>query len=375
MSVSELEAYAGSLVGQGRLPSCQFAVAKGGSLVAVRSFGGASSSTRYLIYSATKPIVASAVWVLLGRGLVELDAPVTTYIPEFGANGKDRVTVEQVLLHTCGFPNAVMEPRFWSDRPARLDRISSWILEYEPGERFVYHGNSAHWVLAELIERMAGVRYQAFVREEIFARLGLADSYLGMPVDEQERSDVPLVVQVGERCGERDILRVKGVRTLPSPDIVDANFLQYNDEEIRAIGTPSSGVITSAASLALLYQEMMRNDHRLWADDVLTDATETVRNSHPVDGLGVSANRSAGLLLAGEGQTHFRHLFGDGPSPGAFGHTGAAGQISWADPASGLSFVFLTHALDADVLRQWRVQRRLCDLAAALAGEAVDVRR
>lgn len=372
MSVSELEAYAASLVGQRRLPSCQFAVAKSGSVIASGSLGAASSITRYLIYSATKPIVASAVWMLIGRGLVELCAPVATYIPEFGANGKDRVTVEQVLLHTCGFPNAVMEPRFWSERPGRLDRLSSWSLEYEPGERFVYHGNSAHWVLAELIERMAGERYQSFVREEMFTRLGLVDSYLGMPEEEQEQSDVPLVVQIGERCGEEGLLRVKGVRALPPPDVVDANFMQYNDPKIRAIGTPSSGVITSAASLALLYQEMMRNDRRLWADDVLADATKTVRNALPVEGLNVSANRSAGLLLAGEGPTHFRHLFGDGPSSRAFGHTGAAGQISWADPASELSFVFLTHALDADVMRQWESQRRLCDLAAALGAEQAD---
>jgi CubicO group peptidase (beta-lactamase class C family) len=163
------------------------------------------------------------------------------------------------------------------------------------------------------------------------------------------------------------VLRVRGVRSMPPPDAVDANFLQYNSMMVREIGTPSSGVITSATSLALFYQELLGNRHGPWSRRVLADATQTVRNHFEVQGLKVSANRTIGLLVAGEEGTHFRHLFGDGPSARAFGHTGAAGQVSFADPETDISFAFLTHALDADPLRQREAQRRMCDLVSALA--------
>ncbi|MCZ6784103.1 MAG: serine hydrolase, partial [Proteobacteria bacterium] len=136
------------------LTACQLAVGRGGEIVWTGSFGTARPETRFAIASATKPIVASAIWLLIGDGLLDISRPVVDYVPEFGANGKDAVTVEQVLLMTCGFPNAPMDSVEGADPERRIARLAEWELEYEPGTKYVYHGASAHWVLAELIERL-----------------------------------------------------------------------------------------------------------------------------------------------------------------------------------------------------------------------------
>ena len=136
------------------LDACQLAVGRQGQLFWTESFGAADPETRFGVASATKPIVASAVWLLIGDGLLDIHRPVADYVPEFGANGKQAVTVEQVLLMTCGFPSAPMGAAEGADPERRLARLAAWELEYEPGTRYVYHGGSAHWVLAELIERL-----------------------------------------------------------------------------------------------------------------------------------------------------------------------------------------------------------------------------
>src|SRR6476646_9137390 len=82
--------------------------ARDGELVAFETFGDATNDTRYCIFSCTKPIVASAAWLLIGEGRLDPARRVAEYIPEFAANGKESVTVEQVMLHTSGFPNAVI---------------------------------------------------------------------------------------------------------------------------------------------------------------------------------------------------------------------------------------------------------------------------
>ena len=84
-------------------------MARDGEIVYFESFGTADDETRFGVASATKPIVASATWHLIGEGLLDIDRRVVDYVPEFGTHGKDAVTVEQVYLMTCGFPTAPME--------------------------------------------------------------------------------------------------------------------------------------------------------------------------------------------------------------------------------------------------------------------------
>src|SRR6478609_9525842 len=167
-------------VGAGRLPSCQIALARDGRLAVWRAFGDAPVESRYVIFSATKAVVAGAVWILIGEGLLDVASPVAAIVPEFAPNGKDAITVEQVMLHTSGFPRAPFGALDWDDRERRLARFSQWRCNWEPGTRYEYHPTSAHWVLAELIERVSGTAFRDFIRARVIEPLRLAGLQVGV---------------------------------------------------------------------------------------------------------------------------------------------------------------------------------------------------
>lgn len=143
--VAELRERVSKEVDEGLLPSCQFAVGLEGEVVAHEAFGAATTDTRYVIYSSTKAFIAGAIYQLIDEGSLDVTAPVMQYFPEFAANGKDAITVEQVMTHTSGFPRAPLAPALWPDHDARVTRMAAWRLNWEPGSRFEYHPTSAHW--------------------------------------------------------------------------------------------------------------------------------------------------------------------------------------------------------------------------------------
>lgn len=349
----------------GPLPSCQLAVARDGQLAAFATFGEATNDTRYVPFSCTKAIVAGAVWLLIGEDALDPSAKVVDLVPEFGTNGKDVVTVEQVMLHTSGFPQAPLGPDAWRDRAGRLEQFSRWRLNWDPGSRYEYHPTSAHWVLVELIERLGGVDYRDFIRDRVSQPLGLPGLRLGIPRDEQD--GIAIATSVGEPPTPDELEAVLGIRDLELGEVTDENLLFVaNDPDARAVGVPGAGAVTTAADLALFYQALLHNPGRLWDQALLHDVTANVRNRFPDPLTGVPANRSLGLVLAGDdGQAAMRG-FGATNSPSTFGHNGAGGQVAWADPASGISFCYFTNGLDAHLLRQARRGVALSSRAASL---------
>ena len=160
-------------VDEGLLPSAQVALAYDGELVMSETFGDATPDTRYVVYSATKAFVAGAMWALIGDGLVDVQTRVDGYIPGFGTNGKDVITVEQVMLHTSGFPLAPLPPLEGATSEGRCARFADWRLNWEPGTKYQYHPTSAHWVLAEIIERVTGQDYRDVVQARVTDPAGL----------------------------------------------------------------------------------------------------------------------------------------------------------------------------------------------------------
>jgi CubicO group peptidase (beta-lactamase class C family) len=339
------------LVDDGITPACQLAVARDGDIVCFETFGAATNNTRFCVFSATKPIVASVVWLLIGEGLLDPARPVAHYIPEFATNGKQIVTVEQVLLHTAGFPNAPIDPVEGGDAVTRVKRFTEWSLEWEPGSRFEYHALAAHWVLAELIERLSGHDFRDYIEERVCAPNGLP-RVLGLFDEEQD--DIAPGVPLGTAPADS-----------PLPT-VDTKILDRPD--VRAAGVPGGGAIMTAATMARFYQALLHDANRVWDADVLHDARTNVRCSLPDPLMHVAANRTIGLVLAGDDGLHqFRYgMFGKDNSPGSFGHAGAHCQVAWADPATGISFSFLKNGLEADMMGDALNVIPVTDAAAAL---------
>lgn len=365
-------------VDEGLLPSCQLALARHGRLAALRSFGRArfgaaerevADDTLYVIFSCTKAITSAAAWLLLQEAKLRLDERVADVLPEFGTNGKEVVTVEQLFTHTAGFPGAPSGPRDWASREAMRERFGRWRLNWEPGSRFEYHPSSSMWVIAALVEERSGLPLREFVRTRLAGPLGLPDLRVGTPREESAR--VADIVHVG-RALEPEEFRARGWPVPPVTEVTEEAVERFNLPEVREVGVPGGGAATSAATLALFYQALLsgraRDGSTLWSPATLALA-RTARTGDLVDPMfGKRASRGLGVVVAGDADRVFRG-FGRGCSEQAFGHGGAGGQIAWADPATGLSFAYLTNGFDRDLVRQSSRTATLSTLASSLCQE------
>lgn len=361
MAVVDLLRRAGQEIEAGILRSCQVALARHGELIAFEAFGSATTDTRYSVFSATKALVASAAWILIGEGLLDVRRRVGEYVPEFATNGKEIVTVEQLMLHTGGFPHASMLPPEWDTREGRLRMFAEWKLSYEPGTAFEYHPTSAHWVLAEMIERLGEMDYRDFVQQRVTDPVGLPRRVLGLSAEGHD--DIAPVEMRGDVASGDELEAALGVRELEVGEVTNEAMLAFNLPEVRSLGLPGAGGVMRAADLALFYQALLHNPKGIWEDDVLRDATGNVRNRLPDKLFKLPANRTLGLTQAGDDGFAFLRGFGSAVSGRTFGHGGAGGQIAWADPESGLSFAYVTNGIDANVIRQAKRGIELSTLA------------
>ncbi len=357
-------------VDQGRLSSVQIAVARRGRVAGMRTFGSAlqggrnqpaTDRTLYPLFSCTKGIVGIATWALLEEGLLRLDERVADIVPGFGANGKGGVTVEHLLLHQSGFPHAGLAPEQWGDRSQRLEAFARWRLDWEPGSRFAYHLVSAHFVIAEIIQRRSGMDHCAFIRARLSGPMGLDELFVGAPPEVDPRvaefrmaTASPTDVRAEER----------GVQITPQ------QLLELNRPELRRLGIPGGGGIGGAAELALVYQPLIHGGmtaegRRIFKPETIEFATRVrTRTEHrdPMYG-NAPASRALGVIVAGDdGQAHLRG-FGRTVSTRAFGHPGAGGQIAWGDPTSGIS---VGYCLDG--FSDWVTQGRRMTAISSLAG-------
>lgn len=360
-------------VDDGILPSAQIAVARHGKIAGMRTFGSAvqggadrpaTDETLYVFFSCTKAIVASAVWLLFESGDLRLDERVADIIPEFGTNGKDVVTVEQLMLHAGGFPYAPMPISAWEDREARLARFSQWRLTWPPDSRFEYHATSAHWVLAEILHRRGGQEFRAFIRDRIALPMGLPELFVGAPENVHDRiAEIRYMSEPVEPAGGWG-------------EVTPEMILQFNGTKARRAGNPGGGGIASAASMALFYQVLINggvtaSGTRVMKPETIEFATTVRSKPHHIDQnlllvnpeWRVTTNRALAVVVAGDdGYSHFRG-FGRTVSGKAFGHGGAGGQIAWGDPVSGISVGYATNGF-----LDWMAIGRRITAISSLAG-------
>jgi CubicO group peptidase (beta-lactamase class C family) len=342
-------------VEDGTLPSCQIALACDGELVVNETFG-APAEARYVTFSVTKAFSAAIAWLLIGDGVLADTTRVAEVVPEFAANGKQDVTIEHLLTHTAGFPRAPMRPEEGVDRELRAKRLESWRLDWEPGSRTEYHATSAYWVLAEVIDRLVDGDYRRVFADRIAAPLGTPGLTLGTPPDAQ--AGIMPIVTCGEADEEAEGLGDRVAET-------GENFLmRFNEPQVLAAGVPGAGAVATAADIALFYQGLLHNPGEVWVPAVLEDATSHIRNTYLDPFFNVPANRTLGLVVAGDDGKSLSRGFGRSVGPRAFGAMGVGGQIAWADPDSGLSFGYLTNGLDVDVVGSFMRSAKIAGLAA-----------
>lgn len=368
-------------VNAGLLPACQVAIARNGKIGAMQTFGRAvqggvekpaTNETLFVIMSATKAFTSAAAWLLMQEGKLRPNDRIVQFVPEFGTNGKDAVTVEHCLIHTSAIPYAPHFQKDWGDRKRRLERFAQWRLDHTPGEKFVYHISANFWPIAEIIERISGQDYRDFVRTRIAEPLGLPDLRVGISPSLNDR--VADLVWVGEpmSAAEYEKMGVQPPRAGMAA-ISEAAVLELNEPVTRAAASPSAGGITTAGDIALFYQALLHDGRAhdgtpIWQPEMLREARRIRTGDLRDPYLGHFAYRALGIAVAGgDGKANMRG-FGRTNSPESFGHPGFGGQTAWADPATGISFGYLTNGFDRNDIREGRRQVALSSLAAACAG-------
>ncbi|MBI1292391.1 serine hydrolase [bacterium] len=318
----------------GGVEGCSLAIGYQGEIVFAEAFGAAGVDTPFVIMSPTKTVMEAAMWVLYGGGKIAPGDRAAEFVPEFASNGKDAITLEMLQTHTAALASQQIGNPDHEDREKRLAAFARWKPDGEPGSFYEYNVGSGNWVLAEIIERISGTDYREFLKREVLEPLGLADIAmlsLGAPEEDQKRTLKPI------NC-------VHG--WVPDPSKRPSAVLEYDTEHGLSVGVPGSGAVGTPSGLALLYQAYLHNPKGLWNEEVLEDARSNVR-VRMSDPLGRPVTRTLSFHLAGEPDERYseRTFFGALTSPAAFGHQGQGGQIVWADPATGLSFSYLTNTV------------------------------
>jgi len=314
-------------VEHGPLPSAQVAVAKDGKLVAFETFGDARSDSRYILQSVGRTMVAGTIWKVIDDGLLSIDERVGDIIPEFATNGKEVVTVKQVLTHTAGFPFAPLGYPKMLERTRRLEAMAKWRLDYEPGSRFQYHLTGAAWVIAELVERRTGLPFADYMRAEIVDPLGLG---FILPVAADRYEELVAVPSAFDRVSDDQEVDPWGPWYLANADVL-------------AGGEPSHSIVATAADVALFLQAFVHSG--LWSAAIVAEGTRVQVCEAPAgDQLygGSDRRTSMGLFLTVCGEDRGPWLPATG-SDATFGNGGAPCQMGYMDPEAGTSFAFLTN--------------------------------
>jgi CubicO group peptidase (beta-lactamase class C family) len=334
-------------IAEGHYPGAQIALARNGRLAMLRSFGDAvtqparrkaADDTLWLLYSNTKVILATTLWALAERGALRFADRVSDHVPEFKKNGKGEITLLQVMTHQGGFPSAVVPKAAWDDHGKLRQVVCDFSLEWTPGSKIHYHGLSAHWVAAVVIEAVTGKDFRDVVRDTVIVPLGLGED-LFMGVDPAQAA----------RLSDMHAPAPQGGPPQLEPD--------SNTPEWRRAGIPGGGAYGTARGMAALYQMMLAggvlNGHRLVSPRTLQYAIRNWTGDRIDEYMGMPMHRGIGPHLRGTTET-IRGL-GTYASPRAYGHGGVGSSYCWADPDSGVSFAYLTNNRVPDPWHSWRL--------------------
>ncbi len=308
------------------------------------------------VFSTTKGVASLAVAVAASRGLLDYDAKVADYWPEFAQGGKGAITVRQLLSHQAGLV-AIKPPLTLADLadPDRLSaKIAAQVPAWEPGTRYGYHAVTLGWYQSALIRRVdpQGRTLGRFFAEEIAQPLGL-DFFIGLPPS-VDRSRVALLEPVtrSEMLLHLHTMPPRFVAALFNPKSLTARaFLiapgikeagDFNRDEVRLPEMPSVNGTTTATSVAKLYGDAATGAAELGLSRSVRDALEAPVVP-PTRGSRDKVMFLDASFSLGFGKPTSKFVFGS--TDRAFGWPGLGGSFGFADPDTGIGFGYVMNKL------------------------------
>jgi CubicO group peptidase (beta-lactamase class C family) len=317
--------------------------------------------------SVVKGISGITFNMLIDRGLVDPDAPVARYWPEFAQAGKEKLPVRYVLDHRAGLPvvTAPLPHGAMFDRQAMTEALAAQAPLWEPGTQAGYHIHTQGFMLSEIVRRVTGKTMARFFRDEVALPLGVDYQIGGLSDADQARCAELQPVLEGTLFAvkDRDPKSLLGLAFAQNPDEpwpVTLNSRAWREAEIA-----SANGHGHARAVARIYGAVARGGDvdgvRLMSpagvDRMRTEQhnlTEVMQQRPYHQGLGVLLNTPVAVYM--------------GPNPRAFGHHGIGGSIGMADPEARLGFSYCVNRMHARGDNGPRA-RRLIDAVYASLGQ------
>jgi CubicO group peptidase (beta-lactamase class C family) len=319
-----------------------------GGLADQKTAAAWEEDTLTLVFSSTKGVTAVMAHRLAEQGRLDLDAPVSTYWPEFGSAGKEAITTRDLLSHRAGLPafdERMNQAEALKWTPA-VDALAAQAPMWEPGTRHGYHAVTYGWLVGEVIRRVTGSTPGTHLREEIAGPLEL-DLWIGLPEELEARVSRLITGALPSRdeIAQLPPEQVQRLMAMADPDslamralnVTDPPF-SFNSREVHAAELPAANGITTARSLAKLYAATVGDiDGIRLIDDATVESATIEQSSGPDAVLGVDTRFGSGFFL----DSPFSPLL----SPRSFGHAGAGGSLAFADPEANVSFAYVMNQM------------------------------
>ncbi|MFP6582663.1 MAG: serine hydrolase domain-containing protein [Candidatus Hydrogenedentota bacterium] len=270
--------------------------------------------TKMLMFSATKPLGAACVMMLVEEGYLELDTPLIHYWPAFsrGDSRKKGVTVRHVLTHQGGFPLGPSDFNYeeFNDSAEAMRAMERIELKYEPGTQYEYHPINYGWALGELVRRTSGMSVELFFNERLVEPLGCINMSLGVPPDELD--EISYMYRVNDRSHAIEI---------------------WNSPTVRMAPCVASSGHAPAEDLARFYDMIARGG--LTADGTRLLKKKTVKmmtTAQPIEKTGELTEYGLGFgISADEGRMDY------------YGHGGSSSSFGRHDPSRKMTVAFITN--------------------------------
>jgi CubicO group peptidase (beta-lactamase class C family) len=282
-----------------------------------RPFGKAGSGdAMFLLGSISKPINVTAIMTLFDQGKFHLQDPVKKFLPAFTGDGRDKVTISQLLTHVSGLPDQVANNGELRKRHAPLKDFAAQVLrtrlDFAPGSRYQY--SSMGILLATRVaEVISGVDILTLVDRTVFQPLGMKHSAQGLGRFKLDRMVSCQMEGAAPESGGGDSR---------------AREWDWNSPYWRKLGAPWGGTHCSAPDIGRFLGEFLGARGKAVKPGT---ARLMIKNHNPKGftprGLGFGVGKESGS---------------PGCSERTFGHTGSTGTLCWADPASETICVVLT---------------------------------
>lgn len=304
-----------------------------------------AEDTVSVVWSSTKGATALCAHILADRGLLDFDAPVADYWPEFGQAGKSEITVRMLLNHQAGLP-AIRKPlpdgafRNWDVMAGALAQEEPF---WEPGTRNGYHALTFGWLIGELVRRISGKSLGEFFQDEVAAPLGI-DFWIGLPAAKEPSVAKMILAQPDTESPFYQAM--SDPQAMQRFALNTGGYMQNFDAEAgHQAEVGAAGGITNSRGLAKMYAALAHGGSFEGTELVGPDAIQKMMNVSSATG------KDATLLIPTRFSLGFMKSIDNRRRPAgyqdsclisedAFGHPGNGGSFGFAVPNEKLSFAY-----------------------------------